>query len=91
MEKGILMDLRTSHARVVKNERKTKEIVKGDAVVVHDENMKRNFWRLGVIEDVIQGRDRYIRGARVQVDCSSDEASEHTDPYLTAIGGFILN
>ena len=39
----------------------------GDVVVVMDEDKKRNQWKMGVIERVIQGRDGVARGASVRL------------------------
>ena len=38
----------------------------GDAVIVQDEERNRNKWKLGVVENVIKGRDGVIRGAKVR-------------------------
>ncbi|XP_053390049.1 uncharacterized protein LOC128552977 [Mercenaria mercenaria] len=38
----------------------------GDVVQIHDNNLPRNRWSLGVIEDVVTGRDGLIRAARIR-------------------------
>ena len=43
------------------------EIKIGDIVVVHDSEKKRGFWKLGVVERVITGKDEKSRGAEVRV------------------------
>ena len=39
----------------------------GDVVVVHAEHLPRGLWKLGVIQETIQGRDGKIRGALVKM------------------------
>ena len=36
-------------------------------MVVHHETLPRGFWRLGKVDDVVTGRDGYVRGAKVKV------------------------
>ena len=36
-------------------------------VLVHDDNHPRTFWRLGRVEQLIQGSDGHVRGAVVRV------------------------
>ena len=43
------------------------KIAKGDIVQVHEEKMKQGQWKLGVIKDLIMGRDGQVRGASVRV------------------------
>ncbi|XP_053403036.1 uncharacterized protein LOC123546131 [Mercenaria mercenaria] len=38
----------------------------GDVVQIHDNNLRRNRWSLGVIEDVVTGRDGLIRAAHIR-------------------------
>jgi hypothetical protein len=38
----------------------------GDAVIVQDEERNRKKWKLGIVENVIKGRDGVIRGAKVR-------------------------
>jgi hypothetical protein len=35
-------------------------------VIVEEDNKNRNAWKLGIMTDIIQGRDSIIRGARVK-------------------------
>ena len=41
-------------------------ISKGDLVLIQDDNVKRGQWKVGVIEDLITGKDGIIRGAKVR-------------------------
>ena len=34
--------------------------------MIHDANAKRGMWKIGIIEEVITGRDKQIRGAKVR-------------------------
>ena len=44
-------------------------IQEGDVVSIHDRTLKKGFWRLGLVESLIRGRDQEVRGAEVKV-CS---------------------
>ena len=46
----------------------------GDVVVVHDDNLPRGFWKLGLVEELFKGRDGIARGALVRV-ASKDRRS----------------
>lgn len=39
----------------------------GDVVLVYEDGVKRNSWKMAVIEDLIQGKDNQVRGAKVRV------------------------
>ena len=59
--------LRESH-RV--NSRRTGtsiDVTVGDVVVLKDDSTKRAFWKLGLVEELIAGRDGKIRAALVRV------------------------
>ena len=45
---------------------KPNSIEKGDIVLVQDDNTKRNTWKVGIVEELIKGRDGEIRGAKVR-------------------------
>ena len=47
----------------MKTKQRKLKITEGDVVLVHEENVKRNRWRLGKIEEVVRGHDGIIRGA----------------------------
>ena len=38
----------------------------GDAVLIQEDNVKRNKWNIGIVEEFIDGRDGVIRGAAVR-------------------------
>ena len=40
----------------------------GDVVVIHEDNKKRAFWKLGRVVDLIKRKDGVVRGARVKTD-----------------------
>ena len=44
-------------------------IQEGDVVLVKEDNLKRNQWKMGLIEDLIRGKDGIVRGATVRL-CS---------------------
>lgn len=41
-------------------------VAKGDIIQIHDDNLPRNRWLLGVVEDLIVGNDGQVRAARVK-------------------------
>ena len=59
--KEYLVDLRENHK--VKTKQRIFTIEAGDVVLVHEENVKRNKWKLGRIDEVIYGSDGVARGA----------------------------
>ena len=61
-----LLELRSSHSLSQRGS-KERKISKGDIVVIYDENERRGFWRLGLIEELILGTDGHVRGAKVKV------------------------
>ena len=38
----------------------------GDAVIIQDEERNRNHWKMGIVEELIKGRDGIVRGAKVR-------------------------
>ena len=38
----------------------------GDAVIIKDEERNRNHWKMGIVEELIKGRDGVVRGAKVR-------------------------
>ncbi len=59
-----LAGLREAHTL---NKNKGNDIQKGDIVLIQEENKaKRNTWKIGRIEELIRGKDREIRGAKVR-------------------------
>ena len=43
------------------------QIIVGDVVIIHDEDLPRSSWKLGRVEKVLPGRDGRIRAAMVQL------------------------
>eukprot|EP00731_Ephydatia_muelleri_P021173 Em0013g900a len=64
--KEYLQDLRDCHRYSIQLQG-SGDIKVGDVVVVHSDKHPRTFWKTGVIEEVLSGRDGLVRGARVRV------------------------
>eukprot|EP00731_Ephydatia_muelleri_P005954 Em0003g202a len=62
-----LIDLRETHRFSTNKDKGYGKIALGDIVLVHDDNHPRTFWRLGRVEQLIQGSDGHVRGAVVRV------------------------
>ena len=62
--KEYLLELRESHRKLHKSNPDTVSV--GDVIIVHDDG-PRGFWRLGIIEKLIKGKDSQVRGAVVRV------------------------
>ena len=56
-----LVELRENHK--MRTRQKKLDIKIGDVVLIHDDNKKRNEWKIGRIERLILGNDEVIRGA----------------------------
>ena len=39
---------------------------KGSAAIIADENKNRNTWKLGIVSDLIKGKDDVVRGAKLR-------------------------
>ena len=61
-----LVDLREHHRHRGTGEA---NIQRGDIVLIKEDNLKRNQWKMGQIENLIHGKDGVIRGAKVRT-CS---------------------
>ena len=59
-----LSGLRETHRL---QDRKPVEIKPGDIVLVGDENKKPGFWKMGIVEELIVGKDGNTRGAKVRM------------------------
>ena len=60
-----LMDLREYHRN---GKRKaTVKLKEGEVVLVKEDNVKRNSWKMGKVEELIIGNDKVIRGAKLRV------------------------
>ena len=42
------------------------QIASGDVVLIYDANEKRGFWKTGIVQDIIVGKDGVVRGASVR-------------------------
>ena len=71
--KDYLTGLRESH-RINSQQRGTSDIKVGDVAVLKDDSTKRAFWKLGLIDELITGRDGKIRAALVRVGGSDGQA-----------------
>ena len=58
-----IMDLRETHKL---NGNKSAKIEAGDVVLVQEDHAKRASWKIGIVEEVIRGKDGEIRGAKVR-------------------------
>ena len=59
-----LSGLRETHRL---QDREPVEIKPGDIVLVGDENKKRGFWKMGIVDELIVGKDGHTRGAKVRM------------------------
>ena len=60
-----LSGLREYHrTRTSRNE---KEVQAGDVVTVFEDNVKRGSWKTAVVEELIVGKDKVVRGAKIRV------------------------
>ena len=60
-----LTDLREYHKGKYEGQLRTVSV--GHVVIVYKENVKRGFWKIEKVEEVIRGRDGVVRGAKVRV------------------------
>ena len=44
-----------------------KQVQPGDIVLIHDEKLPRNCWRLGKVENLIKGKDGHVRACKLRV------------------------
>ena len=63
-KKEYLVNLRECH-RMKRNT--PNAIIKGEVVLVHEDGAKRFAWKMGIIKDLITGKDGEVRGVSVQV------------------------
>ena len=59
-----LVSLRETHK--MKAQSKSVVVKPGDAVMIHDDGLKRSRWAMGIVEETISGNDGVIRGARLR-------------------------
>ena len=65
--KEYLLSLWKQHHLEAGKQQLASTIKVGDLVIVHEDNVQRNFWRLGRVERSITGSDGVVRGAAVKV------------------------
>ncbi|XP_011405521.1 PREDICTED: uncharacterized protein LOC100634905 [Amphimedon queenslandica] len=58
--------LRDTHRHSPLKLNQSGRINKGDVVLIHNEELPRGQWRLGVVESLFKGIDRFIRGVSVR-------------------------
>ena len=68
--KEYLTGLRESHRANSQRTGASRDAAVGDVVVVKDDSTKRAFWKLGLVKELIAGRDGKIRAALVRVGSS---------------------
>ena len=64
--KEYLINLRENH-KVKLQKFNRPQIQLKDAVIVEEERQSRSMWRVGLVEELLQGKDGQIRGAKVRV------------------------
>ena len=62
-----LLELRTAHVPWGPASSGHKTIAEGDVVIVHDEQEKRGFWKIGLVLELLPGRDGEVWGAVIGV------------------------
>ena len=65
-----LLSLREHHLN--KTRQKGPIIAVGDVVIVKDDKVKRCFWKLAVVKQLLEGNDGHVRAAVIKVGESSD-------------------
>lgn len=79
VEHEYLLELRNTHGSRKRGSGKD-EVSEGDVVIIQEDNEKRGFWKLGLIEEVIYGGDERIRGAVVKVRKTGRKCSKMRRP-----------
>lgn len=67
-----LSELREVHSNIARKQPTSdghSRIAIGDIVIVRDDQLPRGLWKLGRVQEVMEGRDGLIRGAVVRVAC----------------------
>ena len=75
--KEYLTELREFH--MCNNRIPEKQVQVGDVVLVHDK-LKRNRWRMAVVEQLYEGRDGFIRGCKVRSITKTGRVSHFDRP-----------
>lgn len=59
-----LTELREFHKNHTDN---ALDVSKGDVVLIKEDNVKRNAWKMGQIVELIEGKDGFVRGAKARI------------------------
>ena len=64
-----LSELREAHSHVARSYKSTEErfIKQDDIVLISEDRVPRNTWRVGKVESLIESKDGCVRGANVKV------------------------
>lgn len=62
--KEYLADLREHHRS---NEEGLSKVIEGDVVLVHEDNVKENIWKMGKVVQLITGKDGEVKGAKLKL------------------------
>ena len=62
-----LLSLPEQHRLEARKQQQASTIKVGDVVIVHEDNVRRSFWRLGRVERLITGSAGVVRGDAVKV------------------------
>jgi len=70
--------LREVHSQLSRKTRGDSSVIaRGDVVIVKDEHLPRGHWKLGVVQELLTGRDGLTRAAVVKVAGSNRQQSKH--------------
>ena len=65
----------------MKHKGQTTPLAKGEVVVIKDEERNRNKWKIGIVEDLISGRDGIVRAAKLRAGKGTlERAVQHLHP-----------
>ena len=73
------------------------ELQVGDVVLVKEDNIKRNGWKMGKVEELVVGKDGVVRGAKLKVFSKekpvslADSSKVVTDPVEVGRGCKVLD
>ena len=58
----------------------------GDVVIIQDESRNRNLWKLGIVDNLIVGRDRIVRAAKIRAGKEvMERAVQHLYPLELSV------